>query len=144
MNYLLHTDGGSRGNPGPSAAAAILYRRMEEEHSWEVISQDSRYLGDKLTNNYAEYQGLLLGMDLALKHGIKDTALLIRADSELMVRQMTGVYRFSNMDLLRLAEFVKIAAETNNIQLTFEHVRRAFNAEADALVNKCLDNQKGK
>lgn len=142
MEYLVHTDGGSRGNPGPSSCAAVLYRRMYPDHKWEHIGESSKFLGDMLTNNYAEYQGLLTGLELAVKYGVKSSVLLVRADSELMVKQMQGVYKFKNLDLLHIAEFVIAAAESHGIQMRYEHVRRELNQAADRLCNVEMDAAK--
>lgn len=139
MDYRIHTDGASRGNPGPSSCAAILYRRMLPDHKWEHVGEASKYLGDKLTNNYAEYQGLITGLELAVKYGIKDTTLWVCSDSELLVKQMTGIYRFKNLDILHIAEFVNMAAASHGIKLNYEHVRRERNQAADRLCNIELD-----
>lgn len=142
MDYMIFTDGGSRGNPGPSACAAVLSRRMSPSHNWEKVGTTSRYLGDMMTNNHAEYQGLLLGLVFAVNQGAKNCTLFVKADSELMVKQMTGVYRFSNLDLLKIAELVFAASAVNGIVLDFEHIYREKNQEADRLCNIEMDNHK--
>lgn len=142
MDYMIFTDGGSRGNPGPSSCAAVLSRRMSPSHTWEKVGTTSRFLGNKLTNNHAEYQGLLLGLEFAIRNGAKNCTLFVKADSELMVRQMTGLYKFSNLDLLKIAEIVFAASAVNGIVLNLEHIPREKNQEADRLCNIEMDNHK--
>lgn len=142
MEYLIFTDGGSRGNPGPSSCAAVLSRRMSPSHQWEKVGTASKYLGDNLTNNHAEYWGLLTGLEFAVRQGAKNCNLYVKADSELMVKQMKGEYKFKNLDLLKIAELVFAASAINGIVLNFQHVPRAQNQEADRLCNIEMDNHK--
>jgi ribonuclease HI len=142
MEYMIHTDGGSRGNPGPSSCAAVLTRRMSPDHKWEKAGTTASYLGDKLTNNHAEYHGLLLGLEFAVRQGAKNCKLFVKSDSELMVKQMKGEYKFKNLDLLKIAEAVFLGAAINGIILDFQHVRRELNQEADRLCNIEMDNHK--
>jgi ribonuclease HI len=83
--WSLYVDGACRGNPGPAGAGAVLYGPKGDKRA-----EDSRYLGEA-TNNVAEYQALLLGLELALKHGAKNLSIV--SDSELMVRQLNGSYQ---------------------------------------------------
>lgn len=123
-------DGGARGNPGPAGAAAVLYaadgRRLDAR---------GKFLG-RATNNVAEYRGLLLGLDLARHHGLRDLA--IRLDSELIVRQLTGEYRVKAPELKPLwAEARQRLADFAHWEVS--HVPRSENAEADRLVNESID-----
>lgn len=127
--YTLYTDGGSRGNPGSSACACFIFANDK------LYSFDSKYLGTS-TNNNAEYEGLLLGVKLALKNGIEN--LQIFMDSELVVKQISGVYKISDENLKSKAmmiqkELKKFASYKIN------HVLRAENKFADKLVNIVLD-----
>ncbi len=122
-------DGGSRGNPGPAGAGAVLLVKGSPRRG------RGEYLGEA-TNNVAEYRALLLGLSLAREAGVR--TLTVHADSELMVRQMTGRYRVKNPDLLRLhTEARKEAARFASV--TYRHVPREENVLADRLVNQALD-----
>jgi len=125
----IFTDGGSRGNPGPSAAAAVAIRGGEE------VESASKYLGHA-TNNVAEYEGLLLAFAVARKMGLRRVE--IRSDSELLVRQWSGQYRVKNARLIPLFTKARKAAEAFE-QVAVAHVRREQNVPADALVNETLD-----
>lgn len=130
--FWLFTDGGARGNPGPSACAAVL-----TTPTGDVVAQDSVYLGET-TNNMAEYEGLLLGFELAKRNGVQD--LKIHMDSELIVMQMNGAYRVKEARLKEKWEQAKVLKE-DFPKLKIVHVRREQNKLADQLVNECLDSQ---
>lgn len=131
MKILLYTDGGSRGNPGPAGAGAILY----DADTNQVIAEISEYLG-KQTNNVAEYTALLLALQQSKELGA-DT-VHCRLDSELIVKQMKGEYKVKNLVLQKY--FVQIWNLRQQFQsVTFEHVRRELNKEADALANMAMD-----
>ena len=128
--FKLFTDGGSRGNPGPAAIGGVIYENDQE------IAHFSKYLGTG-TNNQAEYTALLTGLELAKKHKINNLQCFL--DSELVVKQLNKEYRVKDADLVKL--FVKVwnlAQEFENV--SFNHVRREFNKEADRLVNLALDS----
>ena len=127
-------DGGSRGNPGPAGYGV----RIEREDG-EIVELKQSILS--ATNNVAEYSGLLAALRWAATNGI--TALHIRSDSELLVKQMLGQYRVKNAGLLPLYEEAR--AMTRRIgRVTFEHVRREFNKEADRLANEAMDEAAAK
>lgn len=128
--HLLFTDGGSRGNPGPAASAAVL-----QDAEGNVIAQEGKYLGEA-TNNIAEYEGLLLGFALAKKHGIEE--LKLHMDSELVVMQMNGAYRVKEARLKEKWEEAKKQRDSFK-DIKIIHVRREKNKLADALVNEILD-----
>ncbi len=128
----LFTDGGSRGNPGPAATGVVLLD-MEDN----VVKKSSKYLGET-TNNQAEYQALQEGLELAASIGVKE--LEVYMDSELIVKQINGLYKIKNLDLKPLYDEVKKLASGFS-KITFTHVPRAMNKLADALVNECLDSQ---
>ena len=130
MRATLFADGGSRGNPGPAASGAVL---VAEDGA--VLREIGEYIG-VATNNVAEWRALLAGLKAAVELGIND--LSVRVDSELVVRQLNGDYRVKHPDLLPLH------AEARRLMRKFErvdvgHVRRKFNAAADAVVNRVLD-----
>ena len=128
----LFTDGGSRGNPGPSALGYVLLDENDGE-----IKKESEYLGIT-TNNQAEYRALLTGLGDALMHGVKE--LDVYMDSELIVKQINGQYKVKNQELLPHYTAVKTVADKFD-KITFNHVPRAMNKIADGLVNECLDSQ---
>jgi len=130
LKGVLFCDGGSRGNPGPGAAGAVLYK--EDGSLWEG---QGKYLG-AVTNNFAEYQGVLLGLELARKHEL--ARLKIHLDSELVVRQLNGQYRVKDANLRTLWELVQGQLKRFSA-CEIVHVPRAQNAAADRLVNEALD-----
>lgn len=130
--YVLNTDGGARGNPGPSAAAAVFY-----DLDGNIVVELSEYLGTA-TNNVAEYKALILGLQEAVTCGVID--LEIRMDSELIIKQMRGEYKVKEPTLQALhAKANGLVRDLKNVK--FSHVPRAQNKEADRLVNACLDAQ---
>src|SRR5688572_1731383 len=122
-------DGGSRGNPGPAGYGA----RIEREDGTVVELKEALPLA---TNNVAEYNGLLAALRWAAENAI--TTLHIRSDSELLVKQMKGQYRVKNPGLLPLYEDARSLVRQIG-RVTFEHVRREFNKEADRLANEAMD-----
>lgn len=129
-HLIVYTDGGSRGNPGPSAAGFIVM--SDKEH---VVHEGGMYLG-VTTNNQAEYQAVMLGLEKALEMGAK--AVDVRLDSLLVVNQMNGLYDIKNRELWPVHERIK-SLITKFDKVTFMHVRREFNQLADGMVNKILD-----
>lgn len=133
--YILYSDGGSRGNPGHSAAAYII-----ESPEGEIVERGGRYLGIT-TSAQAEYHGLLLGLERALELGIKKVEY--RLDSMMVVNQMKGIYTIKNRELWPINErIVDLLTEFEDVQFT--HVRREFNTLADGEVNRILDEQQQK
>jgi len=130
-----HCDGGSRGNPGPSAYGAVV-----EDAQGRVVARLSKYLG-KQTNNYAEYSGLLAVLSWAIENGAK--RLRVVSDSELMVKQMKGLYKVASPGLRPLwEEAKKMAARLERFEM--RHTLRAGNQEADRLANEAMDRGMGK
>ena len=130
--WTVYVDGAARGNPGPAAAGICLFDA--EDRRVRLIG---RTLGT-LPNNQAEYRALLLALDAALPFA--PPALLVRMDSELVVRQMTGQYRVKDPFLQGLHAQVRQRLRALG-PVTFEHVPRAQNAEADRLANLALDGE---
>lgn len=127
---VARVDGGSRGNPGPAGYGVVI-----EDPAGVPHARLKGYLGTR-TNNYAEYQGLLAALRWALDHGVAD--LEVRADSELMVRQMLGRYRVHSPLLQPLhAEARHLAASFRHFSI--RHVPREANREADGLANEAMD-----
>ena len=126
----LYADGGSRGNPGPSASGFAIVSM-----DGHIVVKKGIYLGIT-TNNQAEYQALKLGLEEAREMGIRDVHVYL--DSLLVVNQMLGVFKVKNRDLWPIHESIKqIVATFNNV--TFTHVPRELNKIADSEVNDALD-----
>lgn len=130
---ILYTDGGARGNPGPAGAGAIGYNDNKK------IFEISKYLGDNRTNNWAEYEALVLALTEAKKHGLAEKEIEIRMDSELIVRQMNGEYQVKEETLWPQYMKVHNLLVAHFPRATFVHVRREQNKEADRLVNEAID-----
>jgi len=126
----VNVDGGSRGNPGPAAIAAVV-----QDGNGEVVEERSEAIGTA-TNNVAEYRALLLGIARAAALGARRLELI--GDSELIVRQVNGEYKVKDEALRELHRQVQKALEGFD-QWSIRHVRRDDNAEADRLVNEELD-----
>jgi ribonuclease HI len=126
---IANIDGGSRGNPGPAAYGAFV--TFPDGTTLEI-----KGFIPHCTNNVAEYNGLLAALRWAAEHQV--TTLHIRADSELLIKQMKGQYRVKNPGLLPLYEEAKNLTRRIGT-VTFEHVRREFNTEADRLCNEAMD-----
>lgn len=127
---VLWTDGAARGNPGPAGIGAIL-----KSASGEVLYTGSEYLGHT-TNNVAEYKAVLLGLAGALQQGIERVE--VRADSELLIRQLKGEYRVKSAGLKPLFDEARqLLSRFKSVKLT--HIRRELNGEADKLANQGID-----
>ena len=126
---VANIDGGSRGNPGPAGYGV----RIERDDGTIVELKES--LG-RCTNNIAEYHALLAALEWATEHDIR--TLLVRSDSELLVKQLRGEYRVKNPGLQPLYERARaLAAKIGRVK--FEHVRREMNKDADRLANEAMD-----
>ena len=130
MKVVIHVDGGSRGNPGPAAGAAII-----SAPGGELLDQASELLG-VATNNVAEYRGLLLGLRRAHELGATEVELI--NDSELVARQLSGAYKVKHPDM-RPLHSQAVAALRGFDRWSIRSVPREQNAQADALVNAALD-----
>ncbi|MGC1483587.1 MAG: reverse transcriptase-like protein [Candidatus Acidiferrum sp.] len=132
--HQANIDGAARGNPGPASYGVVI-----RDGQGELVAKLKKYIG-RMTNNVAEYYGLIAALDYAESHGIR--ALRVESDSELMVKQMQGQYKVKSEDLRPLFERAK------KMSLGFEsfridHVYREQNREADALANEALDETSG-
>lgn len=129
-HLIIYSDGGSRGNPGPSASGFVVMDIAEN-----VIHQGGLYLGIT-TNNQAEYHGVRLGLEKALEMGAK--SIDFRMDSLLVVNQLNGIYKIKNRELWPINERIKeLVMHFDSV--TFSHVRREYNQLADGMVNKILN-----
>ncbi len=130
---LLYCDGGSRGNPGPSAIGAVVFDATTEPP--ELIAEVSECIG-VTTNNVAEYKALIAGLE-AVAH-LRARVVHVRADSLLVIKQLRGEWKVKHVNIKPLhAEARALLAEYEVADL--QHVPREENTEADALVNQALD-----
>lgn len=129
---IAYSDGGSRGNPGPSAAGYVILDPQDN-----LLFEGGKYLG-VTTNNQAEYQAVFLGLEKAKDIGAKHVDF--RMDSLLVVNQLNGAYRVKNHDLWPIYERIKDLC-THFEKVSFRHVRREYNQLADGMVNRILDAQ---
>ena len=131
---IIYTDGGSRGNPGPSACGFVIM-----DSGQRVVARGGEYLGIT-TNNQAEYHGGRVSLEKAIELGLKRVD--IRLDSMLVVNQMNGVYTIKNRELWPINERIRDLM-LNFERVTFRHVPRELNQLADGEVNRALDAHKG-
>jgi ribonuclease HI len=130
VKATLFADGGSRGNPGPAASGAVLFAE-----DGALLAEVGEYLG-VATNNVAEWNALVIGLRRARALGVDEIA--IRMDSELVVRQVTGVYRVKHPDLIPIHTKTKVLLREFK-RFEIRHVPRKENTAADAVVNQTLD-----
>jgi ribonuclease HI len=129
-NYKLFFDGCSKGNPGLAGAGAVIYNRDEE------IWCKTYFIGEKITNNHAEYSGLILGLQNAVELNIR--SLLVMGDSQLVINHMTGKYKCKSPNLISLYETAK-NLEKNFDTIEYKHILRNLNKRADELSNLGLN-----
>ena len=135
-HFTIHADGGARGNPGPSGAGAMI-----RDHLGNSVASVSEYLGHR-TNNYAEYEAVILAFEtlakLVPKGKLAKTEVVVKMDSELVVKQMKGLYKVKHPVLKgQYARLTHAAGAFGTV--TFTHVPRAQNSDADALANAAMD-----
>jgi len=134
--YLIaHSDGGARGNPGPSGYGVVI-----KDESGRKVAALSEYLGHQ-TNNFAEYQGLIAALEYSIEHGPK--ALKVISDSELLVRQIKGIYKVKNAALQDLHARAKELIRQLE-WFSIGHALREHNQEADRLANEAMDRGMGR
>lgn len=136
-DIIMYTDGGARGNPGPAGAGAYI-----TDGEGHVLAEVSVYLGEK-TNNWAEYQAIILGLEkLHTLYGkeLSDMHIVMRMDSELVMRQLHGIYKVKHSELKVQYKKVRDLLETLN-HVDIVHVRREYNKDADRLANEAMDRK---
>ncbi len=140
-HFLIHTDGGSRGNPGPAAIGVVI-----ESSDGTLKEEFGEYIGET-TNNEAEYRAVIFAFQklkqLIGKESAKNTTLEFHLDSELVERQMNGQYKVKDKNL------IKFFMEISNLKMDFgkvifKHIPREKNQDADRMVNWALDGETGK
>lgn len=134
--YLIaHSDGGARGNPGPAGFGVVI-----QDQTGRKVAELSEYLGHQ-TNNFAEYQGLIAALEYAVEHGPK--ALKVISDSELLVRQIKGIYKVKNAALQDLHGRAKELIGQLE-WFSIGHALREHNQDADRLANEAMDKGTGR
>ena len=133
MSITIYTDGGSRGNPGPAGAGVVMYDGTRK------IAELKRFLGEKQTNNWAEYEALILALQEAKKRGFAGRTIEVRMDSELIVRQMENKYQIKEETLW--PQYIKVhnLLVAHFPDAVFTYIPREQNKEADRLVNEAID-----
>jgi ribonuclease HI len=136
MRYTIHGDGGARGNPGPAGAGAVV-----RDGSENIVASVSKFLGHQ-TNNFAEYEAVILAFEELMKivpaSERGETEVIVKLDSELVVKQMIGVYKVKHPVLKeQQARLAQVAGAFGTV--TFMHIRREQNSDADALANEAMD-----
>ena len=135
----MYCDGASRGNPGPAAVGVLLLPAIGESDIPATPLEYSKTIG-KATNNVAEYSALILGLEKGLENKLRKLEIML--DSELVVRQISGVYRVKKAELRPLYEKAqKLLRQFDSY--TISHIPREKNTRADQLANDALDSQKG-
>ena len=136
MKVKIFTDGGSRGNPGISGFGVVM---MDEKK--QIVFEASKYLGIK-TNNEAEYEGLIFALNWLKDNYIEQdiSEAEFNADSELMIKQMQGIYKVKAINLKELNKQAREFVLTIKAKIKFVTIKRELNSEADALANEAMDN----
>jgi ribonuclease HI len=141
-HVTIYTDGGSRGNPGPAGAGAVIYKGDPSTGSGqaEEIGYVSKYLGIQ-TNNFAEYEALILALETTHKllGSPVDAEVTVKMDSELIVKQMKGEYKVKNPHLKAKYEKVRLLIMEAFPRIRFVHVPREENTVADQYANDAMD-----
>jgi ribonuclease HI len=133
--YQIYTDGASRGNPGPSGIGAVIF-----DAKGKVVHEIAEYIGE-VTNNVAEYLALLAALEYCVKHKLSPVEIL--ADSQLLIKQLTGEYRVKHANIIPL--YRQIQDLLSKLQVTgYKHVYREDNKHADKLANRGIDEHQAK
>jgi len=136
MNINVYTDGGSRGNPGPSGYGLVIY-----DDNQKILFQESKYLGVK-TNNEAEYSGLIGALNwINNQNSLKISQINFYADSQLMIRQMQKKYKVRSPNLIPIFNQAQDLINLISLPIIFKDIRRDFNQLADQLANEAMDRK---
>ncbi len=134
-NIVIYTDGGARGNPGISGVGIVILDANEQ-----VLAEISKYLGDSLTNNYAEYEAIYLALQKCIDLGLEDSDIELRADSKLAVEQLSGNWKVKDASIR--GQFNKVNSLLEQFKsVKFTHIPREQNKQADTLANKAMDRR---
>lgn len=132
MPIVIYTDGGARGNPGPAGAGYVIFADGK-------AIEGKKFLGEKQTNNWAEYEAVALALNDAKENGLAGRELTVRMDSKLVVEQISGNWKIKEPTLKPQAAKVH-ALLADFPKYRFEYVPREQNGEADRLVNEAIDD----
>lgn len=137
MFLVIHTDGGSRGNPGPAASAFTVHDKDNN-----LLYEEKKYIG-VTTNNVAEYTALRMAWDWIVQNdmGLDISEVDFILDSELVVKQMKGEYKIKDNTLLSIATTIKKMETSQKFIVNYRHTLRSNNSQADSLVNAALDSE---
>jgi ribonuclease HI len=128
---VIYTDGGARGNPGPAGAGIVII-------DGDKVFEHKKYLGNPQTNNWAEYEAVILALHAAKKHGLAGRSIEVRMDSKLAVEQILGNWKIKEPTLK--PQVAKVRALLSDFpKHAFVHIPREENSEADRLVNEAID-----
>jgi ribonuclease HI len=130
---IIYTDGGARNNPGPAGAGAVII------DGDTVVSEIKKFLGEKQTNNWAEYEAVYLALTEAKKMGFANRAVEVRLDSKLIAEQLMGNWKIKEPTLKPQWAKVRALIIESFPAITFKHIPREQNSEADRLVNEAVD-----
>lgn len=136
MHFTIHADGGSRGNPGPAGSGAMI-----RDHLGNSVASVSQFLGTR-TNNFAEYEAVILAFQTLAKlvgeGKVTSTDVEVKMDSELVVKQMKGIYRVKHP--MMKEQYARLLQASGAFkEVSFTHVPREQNSDADALANEAMD-----
>ena len=139
MRYTLYADGGARGNPGHAGSGAVVFNDLGKR-----VVEISDYVGET-TNNVAEYEALLRGLKALLKEfgeeHVRTVGVTVKMDSELVIKQMKGEYKVKHPNLIPRYMEIKNLLARHFGDVTFLHVRREENKDADELANQAMDRK---
>lgn len=133
MSIVVFTDGGARNNPGSAGAGVVIYQDGEKK------VEMAHFLGEKQTNNWAEYEAVVIALGKLLEMGLRDHDIQFKLDSQLVVEQIKGNWKIKEPTLKSQVEKVQGLLKDFRT-VTFTHIPREENKEADKLVNQAIDN----
>lgn len=134
MNLIVHADGGSRGNPGEAAYGFVIYDETRKK-----LYEEGKRIGVN-TNNVAEYSGIVAALKWIKENAKNTKTVAFFLDSQLAVEQLSGRYKVKNENLRNLFFTAKSLESETGIKVTYTHVMRELNKDADRMVNMALDN----
>lgn len=134
MPFVVYTDGGARGNPGPAGAGVVVQK------DGKIIAEVAQFLGEKQTNNWAEYEAVVIALTKLLELGHRDENIEFRLDSKLVVEQLMGNWKIKEPTLKPQVAKVKDLLK-NFGTVSFSHIPREENKKADKLVNEAIDKE---
>jgi ribonuclease HI len=142
MKYIIHTDGGARGNPGPAAVGVVIEREETPGHKSETVVEFGRRIGET-TNNVAEYTAVIEALkEFTVNSKFKNTDPTIRflMDSTLVANQLNGLFKVKDAKLRDLLTHIRILETEIRGNITYSYIPREQNRRADYWVNRALDN----